>query len=117
MALHMKEFDGSFELEAPAREQLFARLRSEAFCAQVAAQVGCNDVTFLELVFQPVPYSTDTPHGMAREFEPYYFSNDHGVINVPANFMFQARITRPNRLCAIYRKTGLPTLASDPTLG
>jgi hypothetical protein len=63
-----------------------------------------DDVTFLELLFQPVPYSTNTPHGMPRAFEPYHNSDDYLVVNVPANFMFQARISRPARLCAIYRK-------------
>ena len=103
-------FDGSFELEAAERETLFSLLKSEVFYNQVSEQVHAP-VTFTELLFQPVPYSAETPHGMAREFEAYYKSEDHVVINVPANFLFKAKIARPNRLCAIYRKH--PATAPD----
>jgi hypothetical protein len=41
---------------------------------------------------------------MNRDFEPYYKSEEHLIVNVPANFMFQAKISQPSRLCAIYRK-------------
>ena len=41
---------------------------------------------------------------MPKEFEIYHRSTDHLIINVPPNFMFQAKIFKPSRLCAIYRK-------------
>jgi hypothetical protein len=104
MPIRMMEYDGSFELESSAKESLFALLHGQTFCQQVSAGGQCKDVAFLELLFQPVPYSTNTPHGMPRAFEPYHNSDDYLVVNVPANFMFQARISRPARLCAIYRK-------------
>lgn len=98
------EFDGSFELESSAKEALFALLHGSTFRQQVSAGSQCTDVAFLELLFQPVPYSTNTPHGMPRAFEAYHNSDDYLVVNVPANFMFQSHIARPARLCAIYRK-------------
>lgn len=100
----IENFDSSFTLEPEAKETLFALLKNEAFLQQVAEQVKCPQVEFTELLFQPVPYSIATPKGMPREFEPYYESPDHGIINVPPNFMFKAKIFKPSRLCAIYRK-------------
>lgn len=104
MQIRMMEFDGSFELEPSAQEALFALLHGLTFRQQVSAGAQCKEVTFLESLFQPVPYSTNTPYGMPRAFEPYHNSDDYLVVNVPANFMFQAHISRPARLCAIYRK-------------
>jgi hypothetical protein len=103
-SLRPVNFDGSFELEESKKEQLFKLLESQAFQQQICQNAGCTKVTFLSLIFQPVPYSENTPHGMNREFEPYFKSKEHIIINVPANFMFQAKITQPSRLCAIYRK-------------
>lgn len=102
----IENFDSSFTLEPEAKETLFALLKNEAFLQQVAEQVKCQQVEFTELLFQPVPYSTATPKGMPAEFEPYYESAEHPIINVPPNFMFKAKIFKPSRLCAIYRKIG-----------
>ena len=79
-------------------------LTTEAFLTQVSQQLNCDKVEFTELLFQPVPYSIATPKGMPVEFEKYYESNDYAIINVPPNFMFNAKIFKPSRLCAIYRK-------------
>lgn len=103
-SLRPVNFDGSFELEESKKEHLFKLLDSHAFHQQICQNAGCEKVTFLELIFQPVPYSANTPHGMNRDFEPYYKSEEHLIVNVPANFMFQAKISQPSRLCAIYRK-------------
>ena len=100
----IEQFDGSFELEPDAKENLFQLLTSDAFITQVAGQCQCPQVEFTELLFQPVPYSTATPKGMPAEFQPYYESSDYAIINVPPNFMFKAKIFKPSRLCAIYRK-------------
>jgi hypothetical protein len=100
------DFDGDFTLEPEAESTLFELLKSEAFLQQVAQQLQCPKVEFTELLFQPVPYSTSTPKGMPTEFERYYASQDHAIINVPPNFMFKAKIFKPSRLCAIYRKGG-----------
>jgi len=103
-SLRPVNFDGSFELQESKKEHLFNLLESPVFQQQICQNTACRKVTFLALIFQPVPYSENTPHGMNREFEPYFKSNEHIIVNVPANFMFQAKITQPSRLCAIYRK-------------
>jgi len=97
-------FDGSFTLDPEVKATLFTLLMAESFLAQVAAEMACDRVEFTELLFQPVPYSAATPKGMSAEFEPYYTSAEHSIINVPPTFMFQAKIAKPARLCAIYRK-------------
>lgn len=96
-------FDASFSLDGEARETLFDLLKNENFLAQIGQQVK-QTVEFAELVFQPVPYSQNTPKGMPAEFEAYHNSPDYLIINVPPNFMFKAKIFKPSRLCAIYRK-------------
>ncbi|CAN1210802.1 hypothetical protein TUMEXPCC7403_11430 [Tumidithrix helvetica PCC 7403] len=101
-------FDSSFSLDPDAKIVLFELLRNESFLNQVATEVSTklngDRVEFTELLFQPVPYTTATPKGMPAEFEKYHTSPDHAIINVPPNFMFKAKIFKPSRLCAIYRK-------------
>jgi hypothetical protein len=100
----INDFDASFELDPEAKATLFALLQSEAFLVQVAQQSKGDRVEFSELLFQPVPYSSKTPKGMLPEFEQYHDVDDYLIINVPPNFMFKAKIFKPSRLCAIYRK-------------
>ncbi|MEH1856233.1 MAG: hypothetical protein V7L11_32240 [Nostoc sp.] len=97
-------FDGSFTLDAQAQETLFNLLTSVAFLNQICQQLGCEQLKFTELLFQPVPYSLTTPKGMPAEFEKYHQSDEYAIINVPPNFMFSAKIFQPSRLCAIYQK-------------
>jgi hypothetical protein len=97
-------YDSSFTLEPDTKANLFTFLHSEAFLSQIAQQLQCQEVEFTELVFQPIPYTVSTPKGMPQEFEPYYDSADHAIINVPPNFMFKAKVFKPSRLCAVYRK-------------
>lgn len=105
MALKIIEnFDGDFTLEPAAKAMLFELLQSEAFLQQIAQTAQCRQIEFTELLFQPVPYSTATPKGMPAELEKFHDSAEHVIINVPPNFMFQAKIFKPSRLCAIYRK-------------
>ena len=99
----VKNFDTSFTLNSEARKTLFSLLTNETFTKQISQRLQ-DQVEFAELLFQPVPYSQQTPKGMPREFERYHNSDDHIIINVPPNFMFQAKIFKPSRLCAIYRK-------------
>jgi hypothetical protein len=98
------QFDSSFNLDPTTKAALFAMLKEEAFRQQVAAELGWQTAEFTELLFQPVPYSTHTPRGMPPEFEKFYTSPDHAIVHVPPTFMFKAKITKPSRLCAIYRK-------------
>lgn len=100
----IENFDSHFTLEPEAKSILFTLLCDSLFLQQVSAQVDGRAVEFTELLFQPVPYSLATPKGMPAEFEPYYNSDDYQIINVPPNFMFKAKIFKPSRLCAIYRK-------------
>jgi hypothetical protein len=102
----VQNFDSSFTLEPQAKESLFNLLTNEAFLKQVCQQLNCEKVEFTKLLFQPVPYSLTTPKGMPAEFEKYHESNEYAIINVPPNFMFNAKIFKPSRLCAIYRKIG-----------
>ncbi|MBC6418797.1 MAG: hypothetical protein GDA44_08400 [Prochloron sp. SP5CPC1] len=100
----IESFDASFTLAPDTKMTLFELLTTGKFIAQISAQAGGTQVEFTELLFQPVPYSKKTSKGMPGEFEPYYNSDEHIIINVPPNFMFQAKILKPSRLCAIYRK-------------
>lgn len=100
----VNNFDSSFVLDPEARDNLFSFLTNESFRAQVAEQVQCSTVEFTDLLFQPIPYTTATPKGMPAEFEQYHNNQDYIIINVPPNFMFKAKVFKPSRLCAIYRK-------------
>lgn len=105
MALKIIEhFDSSFSLEPDAKAALFTLLTAESFLKEIAQTASCSSVEFTQLLFQPVPYTAATPKGMPAEFEPFHASTDHLIINVPPNFMFKAKIFKPSRLCAIYRK-------------
>ncbi len=113
----VQNFDGSFTIESQAQETLFNLLTSVAFLNQICQQLGCEQLKFTELLFQPVPYSLTTTKGiqpvpysltttkgMPIEFEKYHESDEYVIINVPPNFMFSAKIFKPSRLCAIYQK-------------
>ncbi|MGB3639716.1 MAG: hypothetical protein WBA39_19400 [Rivularia sp. (in: cyanobacteria)] len=105
MALKIiQNFDSNFTLEPQAKAALFELLTNESFLKQVCQQSKCEQVEFTELLFQPVPYSSATPKGMPAEFEKYYESEEYAILNVPPNFMFKAKIFKPSRLCAIYKK-------------
>ncbi len=99
----IEHFDSSFTLAPEAQEALFSLLQSESFLNQLSGQIeGKMELT--GLLFQPVPYTTTTPKGMPAEFEKYHADDKYIIINVPPNFMFQAKIFKPSRLCAIYRR-------------
>lgn len=97
-------YDAGFSLPPEAQTVLFELLQAPEFLAQVGQQAQ-GPVEFTAKLFQPVPYSTETPKGMPAEFEPFHESPDYIVVNVPPPFMFKAKIFKPSRLCAIYRKT------------
>ncbi len=97
-------FDGSFTLDPTVKADLFGLLTSAAFLQQVAHVAGWQQVEFTEFLFQPVPYSAATPKGMPAEFEKFHGSPDYAIVNVPPNFMFKAKVFKPSRLCAVYRK-------------
>ncbi|ERN40503.1 hypothetical protein KR51_00030500 [Rubidibacter lacunae KORDI 51-2] len=99
----VNKYDTNVTLTHDARNILFSLLSSTGFTKQVCDRCQAVGVGFAGLVFPPVPYSEETPHGMPVEFEPYHFSDDYLIVNVPPKFMFQAKVFQPSRLCAIYR--------------
>lgn len=104
----VENFDTSFELQPQCEEILVKLLSSETFSQQVAKQPGLPEnfkVKFSGKLFQPVPWSPNTRFGMPIDYEQYLEDKENFVIiNVPPNFMFQAKIFKPSRLCAIYQK-------------
>ena len=105
MALKILEnFSTKVVLNPESQSLLFSLLSSELFIQKISEQLGIELVEFTGLIFQPVPYSQNTPKGMPSEFEIYHNSPEYFIINVPPNFVFKAKITKPSRLCAIYRK-------------
>ena len=100
----VKNFDTAFTLNSEAEEILFSLLSNKTFTEQISDRLHEQEIQFTNLLFQPVPYSQHTPKGMPPEFERYQGSDDYIIINVPPNFMFQSKIFKPSRLCAIYRK-------------
>ncbi|MGB5637341.1 MAG: hypothetical protein WBM44_19775 [Waterburya sp.] len=100
----VKNFNTSFTLDSKAKEILFSLLTNKTFTEQISQRLHETEIIFTNQLFQPVPYSQHTPKGMPREFERYHNCDDYIIINVPPNFMFQAKIFKPSRLCAIYRK-------------
>lgn len=100
----VENYDADFTLDREAKAKLFQLLNSGKFRQQISQHMQGTSVEFTELIFQPVPYSINTPRGMPPEFEPYHNSPEYAIVNVPPNFMFQAKIFKPSRLCAIYRQ-------------
>ena len=100
----VKNFDATFTLDPQSQEILFSLLTNQTFVEQMSQKLHETKIEFTKMLFQPVPYSQHTPKGMPREFERYHNNSDYIIINVPPNFMFQAKIFKPSRLCAIYRK-------------
>jgi hypothetical protein len=100
----VRDYDPSFTLTRESETVLFDLLSNGAFIEHISRQLQGIKLEFTDLIFQPVPYSQNTPKGMPAAFEPYYNCDRHVIINVPPNIMFQAKIFQPNRLCAIYRR-------------
>lgn len=100
----IESFDASVQLEPEVQQTLFQLLTHDSFLEQICRQLDCDELEFTKCLFQPVPYSTATPKGMPQEFEQYHDSPEYYIINVPPNFMAKAKIFKPSRLCAIYRR-------------
>jgi len=101
----VENFNAAFELQPEAENALHKLLSSEAFCQQVVKECQLAEdskVKFSGQLFQPVPWSVTTRKGMPAEFEKYSDNPKFTIINIPPNFMFQAKVFKPSRLCAIY---------------
>ena len=102
----VETYNADFELQPDAEQALHNLLGSEAFCRQVVQQCQLAEstkVTFTGKLFQPVPWSVNSRKGMPPEFEKFADDPSFTVINIPPNFMFQAKVFKPSRLCAIYQ--------------
>ncbi len=99
----IENFDDRFTLDPDLKATLFELLNNQGFLEQIAQTAQASAVEFTELIFQPIPYSKNTPKGMPPLFEQYHDSPDYVIINVPPNFMFKAKVFSPSRLCAVYR--------------
>lgn len=99
----VEAFDHTFSLEEDAKKTLYELLKGESFCRALCRNQGYEDVEFTHILFQPAPYTVNETKGMPREYEHYYESAEYIIVNVPPQFMFEAKIFKPSRLCAIYR--------------
>ena len=62
-------------------------------------------LSFTDILFQPVPWSPTTRKGMPAEMEQYLDQPQaYTIINIPPNFMFTAKIFKPSRLCAVFKR-------------
>jgi len=109
--LRIKEkYDGSFSLDPEAEQFLTAYLGQQNFHDEVVKQAGWDKDTKIEFtgkLFMPVPWSPAERKGMPQEFEKYLADKDnYQLVNVPPTFMFNAKIFRPSRLCAVMSKAG-----------
>lgn len=100
-------YDASFTLATETRDTLEAYLRHPDMIEEVCRSAKCEGAEFLGELFQPVPYSRDTPRGMPAQYERYHLKADYAIVHVPPVIMFKAKVFKPSRLCAVYRIDGL----------
>ena len=62
----IETYDSSFTLSLATKEILFKLLTNEVFIKQLSQQMNDAKLEFTELLFQPVPYSSETPKGMPK---------------------------------------------------
>ena len=96
--------DETFTLKEQELIDLTAQLESEPMTREVCKNAGngCEGARFAGHLFQPLPYSPEKPRGMPTQFEPFFESKEHVIVNVPPPMMFKAKIFTPSRLCAVY---------------
>lgn len=100
-------YDSSFSLSEEMEETLVDLLTHEDMMNEVKKNAKARSASFTGRMFQPVPYSEETPYGMPNEMERYYHDKENYVVcNIPPFFMFKAKIFKPSRLCAIYQVEG-----------
>lgn len=109
----VESFDATFQLTPESDQLLRSMLSSESFIKSVARDCALGEDAMVEFsgeIFQPVPWSQTTKHGMLPEFEKYHHDKENYVIiNVPPQIMFKAKIFKPSRLCAIFKKSSPST--------
>ncbi|CBJ26188.1 conserved unknown protein [Ectocarpus siliculosus] len=104
----VESFNADFELEEKTAATLDGYLRHKDMIAEVCKQFDCESAEYVGEIFQPVPYSQATPQGMPKDIEEKFFLNEqYGIANIPPVVMFNAKIFKPSRLCAVYKVDGL----------
>ncbi|CAM9347046.1 unnamed protein product [Hapterophycus canaliculatus] len=110
----VENFNAEFELEEKTAATLDGYLRHKDMIAEVCKQFDCESAEYVGEIFQPVPYSQATPQGMPADIEKKYFLNEqYGIANIPPVVMFNAKIFKPSRLCAVYKVGGLSENAQE----
>lgn len=107
----IESFETETDIKEGAKEALQTLLRNPTFCSQVARETKQEEGTELEyadVLFQPVPWSPTTLKGMPQKYEKFHEDPSYVTINVPPNFLFQSKIFKPSRLCAMYRRKAPP---------
>lgn len=110
----VESFNSAFTLEEKTAATLDGYLRHKDMIAEVCKQFDCTGAEYIGEIFQPVPYSAATPQGMPADIEEKYFLNEeYGIANIPPVVMFNAKIFKPSRLCAVYKIEGLSEAAKE----
>eukprot|EP00958_Prasinococcus_capsulatus_P012127 scaffold1206_cov388-Prasinococcus_capsulatus_cf.AAC.27 len=106
----VQNYEADFVMDTVAEEMLVEMLGSDTFCAQVLKESryeeqGWTRVKFTGILFQPVPWSPGTKHGVPAKNEEMYLQKDKYItVNVPPNYMFKAKVFHPPRLCAMFEQ-------------
>eukprot|EP00904_Undaria_pinnatifida_P008435 jgi/Undpi1/4721/HiC_scaffold_18.g08074.m1 len=110
----VESFNAGFELEEKTAATLDGYLRHPDMIAEVCKQFDCTTAEYTGDIFQPVPYSAATPQGMPSDIEEKYFlKEEFGIANIPPVVMFNAKIFKPSRLCAVYTIGGMSEAARE----
>jgi len=76
-------YDHSLDLSLEVEKALGEFMNHQGMKAEVNKNCRSSSCEFTGLYFQPVPYSSSSPHGMPRELEKYYRDPDYGIVNIP----------------------------------
>jgi len=112
----VEHFEGGFQLSDEVQAALTEHLTSDKMDLTVEKQAHAAAAEFTGKLFQPVPYSVQTPHGMPADFEQYFLNPDYAIINVPPQIMFEAKCFKPSRLCAVYALKGVDPVHREAIL-
>lgn len=94
------------ELPDDVGETLRAYLSGRQMLNKVASEARVTSVRYVDVIFEPKPYSEDMPRGVPADLETYLDSESHVVVNVPPLVMFKAKCFKPSKLCAVYELLG-----------
>mmetsp|Transcript_11129 Transcript_11129/g.13757 ORF Transcript_11129/g.13757 Transcript_11129/m.13757 type:complete len:185 (+) Transcript_11129:3-557(+) len=95
---------GEVQLVQEVEEALTAYLTKSKMLRKVAAEAKCEGTAqYTGLLFEPKPYSVETPHGCPSELETYLEDSRYIIVNIPPVVMFKAKCFKPSKLCAIYK--------------